>query len=106
MPIRFQAQIAYNGIPSLRTRILFQTRAAANATADHIAEVARQGAPVRTGFLRDSIRAVGIEVSVGAFYGAWVNYGTRFMAAQPFWDQAVESGKRLFVTKMTEALRP
>lgn len=50
-------------------------------------------APVDTGFLQASVSSrfdgqVGV-VTVGAEYGAYVNYGTRFQSAQPFFDDAV-----------------
>lgn len=50
-------------------------------------------APVDTGFLQASVssRFDGRQgvVTVGAEYGAYVNYGTRYQAAQPFFDDAV-----------------
>lgn len=78
-------------------------------------------APVDTGFLRNSIYTVTARnstygaagapsgdsyllpevaapddaytayVAVGANYGAFVNYGTRFQPAQPYWEPAVDA---------------
>lgn len=53
-----------------------------------------QEAPVDTGFLRASVssRFDGSRgvVTVGAEYGAYVNYGTRYQGANPFFDRAVD----------------
>lgn len=38
----------------------------------------------------------GIRVFVGARYGADLEYGTKKMAARPFWRPAVEKGKKIF----------
>ena len=58
---------------------------------------AKLHAPVDTGFLRGSIRAMpdgaggGWTVRVGAEYGAYVELGTVNMAAQPYLLPAVET---------------
>lgn len=57
-------------------------------------------APVDTGFLKGSVssRIEGTRgvVTVGAEYGPYVNYGTRRMAAQPFFDNAVEAFRPIY----------
>src|SRR6266566_5219561 len=35
-------------------------------------------------------------VGCAANYSAWVNYGTRYMAAQPFWEPALDEGRARF----------
>jgi hypothetical protein len=50
---------------------------------------AKASAPIDTGFLRNSIQALKIssgvwQVNVGAAYGVFLEFGTRFMAARPF----------------------
>jgi HK97 gp10 family phage protein len=52
------------------------------------------GAPVDTGFLKASVQGRAESstrgvVTVGAEYGAYVNYGTRHQRAQPFFDDAI-----------------
>lgn len=66
---------------------------------------ARALAPVRTGHLKRSIKRTrhghgDHEVVVGAFYGVYVNYGTRYMAAQPFWSQAVAHQRQILRGRM------
>jgi HK97 gp10 family phage protein len=39
---------------------------------------------------------------VGAHYGAYVEYGTRYMAAQPYFRPAVEEAKRQFIADMRQ----
>lgn len=93
-----------------------------------IATTARTLAPVDTGFLVNSIYvnaydvstyadATGVSskllpecdnppdeftayVAVGAEYGEYVEYGTRFMAAQPFFYPAVDFGRADFDYKL------
>src|SRR6266700_3996449 len=44
-------------------------------------------------------------VGAAANYSAYVNYGTRYMAAQPFFDQGVEATRGEFETTMAAALQ-
>jgi HK97 gp10 family phage protein len=43
-------------------------------------------------------------VAVGATYGVYVNYGTRYMAAQPFWEPAIDMVRPSFNAAM-DAIR-
>lgn len=57
--------------------------------ADDVANDARRMAPVRSGHLRSSITAQPVEgdsvkITADADYSAFVELGTRHMAAQPF----------------------
>lgn len=61
----------------------------------------KQLAPVDTGFLRNSITTQQLaeatwSVTVGAEYGFWVNYGTRKMRAQPFFEPAIEAARAFY----------
>ena len=49
-----------------------------------VAKEARKTVPVRTGFLRSTIRALVHLVRVTAFYAVWVEYGTRFFTGRRF----------------------
>jgi HK97 gp10 family phage protein len=62
-------------------------------------------APVDTGFLRSSIQAEKLgrshwRVTVGADYGIYQEYGTRFQQAQPFFFPAVAEVKPAFEAAM------
>jgi HK97 gp10 family phage protein len=68
---------------------------------------ARFRCPVDTGALKASIQNKKIgpmhhQVRVGEFYGAYVEYGTRHMAAQPYLRPAIEEQKRIFKAKMAK----
>ena len=95
MPI--EVEIIENRIPALVARVEATARAAVMKVADSIAREARSNAPVDTGELRDSIGssslAVGkeAEITVDAYYGGYVEYGTRFMPAQPFLGPAIDT---------------
>jgi len=58
-------------------------------TAEAIADGAYMRCPVRTGFLKSSIGHDKDTAFVDARYASYVNYGTRWMAAQPFFSEAV-----------------
>ncbi len=66
---------------------------------------AAANAPVKTGFLRSSIHADGAgtewEVRVGAEYGAFVEFGTRRMAARPYLIPAVEQVRPRLLTALS-----
>ena len=69
-----------------------------NKLAHDIEAWAKTNAPVDTGFLRGSIRArrqgkFHWIIAVGAEYGAYVELGTRNMAAQPYMLPAVQTVK-------------
>lgn len=62
-------------------------------------------APVDTGNLRASIQAKEVtklhwQVIVGAEYGAYVEFGTRFMAAQPYLIPAADQVRDSFIQAM------
>jgi HK97 gp10 family phage protein len=64
--------------------------------AEEIQFLAQDLVPVDTGFLRSSIHVerishLALQVRADADYAAYVEYGTRFMAAQPYMTPAVEA---------------
>lgn len=79
-----------NQFPLLAARIPVAVRVATAKTTAEAALGARAAAPVRRGFLRASIFSFGDAVEVGAPYGPYVEHGTRFMQAQPFFFPYVE----------------
>lgn len=70
--------------------------------AQYIAKKARSLAPVDTGYMRDHIRAMkqgetAIVISA-APYSAFVEFGTRHQAAQPFIRPAIDEGHAEMLT--------
>lgn len=79
-------------------------------TALKIHRRAKQGAPVDTGYLRNSInnQRMGIlsqKVQARAEYAGHVNFGTRRQKKQPFFSGAVDEGTRGFESRLRVALR-
>jgi HK97 gp10 family phage protein len=71
---------------------------------------AKAAAPIDTGFLASTIRARALgayewEVAVGAHYGIYVELGTRFMAAQPYFAPAIERVRPSFEAAVRELVR-
>ena len=56
-----------------------------------IVRIAQVQAPVDTGHLRASIGMTSVEVGPTAHYGAYVEYGTYKMAAQPYMSPAADA---------------
>lgn len=94
--------VVYNRIPQLIAAVEAVSKARPKEIADKIASSARSRAPVDTGYLRSSISSVSVEagktaeVIVGANYGAYVEYGTYKMAAQPYLGPAVDEHEAEF----------
>ena len=71
---------------------------------------AKTRAPFKTGFLRNSIGARVInqfnaEVTVAANYAAYLEHGTRKMAARPFFSPAVEANRDVFTQAVAQVVR-
>lgn len=118
--------VIFNLFPLLARRLRPACQTISSDTARFIEAAAAANAPVDTGFLASSVYSVTPKygstygtmgsppgdsyalppktpdgpdesvVGVAANYGGFVNYGTRFMNAQPFWDDAVEQGQQMF----------
>lgn len=70
---------------------------------------AKMLSPVDTGVLRSSIQATAVgprhwRVTVGADYGVYVEYGTRYNRPQPFLDPAVQQVWPSFQAAMRRTL--
>lgn len=81
--------VTSNMIGPLKAQMKINADLAAGRSARIIARDAAANAPVLTGALRDSIRAEREGsgewvVIVGVDYGLYVEFGTMYMAAQPF----------------------
>lgn len=96
------------GVAEVMTRFYRNVQALPIVTADNIVFVAQEMCPVWEGrvnpgvhghahsypipgALRDSIHRVGNEVRVEAYYGIYVEFGTRFMHAEPFLTPATRA---------------
>lgn len=81
---------------------------AVRETANYILGVARTLAPVRTGHLRSNSEVEGEGgnslIKFNAEYAAYVELGTRKMAAQPFLTPAVEKAESVLAEKIAKGL--
>ena len=99
-------------IPAIAAELHPKVQAALHASAEGIADRAKQRAPVETGRLRDAIHVErdGDDVYIlggdsEVWYGHLVEYGTRYVPAQPFLVPAAEEGKDDTVAAVVAALR-
>lgn len=81
---------------------------AVREAANYILGVARTLAPVRTGHLRSNSEVEGDGgnslIKFNAEYAAYVELGTRKMAAQPFLTPAVNRGEKRLIELLKEGL--
>ncbi len=97
--------VRLNNFPRIKAGMVMQAEAATAKTANDIAAGAMRRAAVDTGFLRSSIQARKVgpahwRVTVGAEYGIYVEFGTRFMAAQPYFFPAIAEASPAFIAAM------
>ena len=93
--IKVKTNVEYNHFPSIVKNIRSESPKNVQNFCERVVEEAKLLCPVRTGFLRDSIVATQQDdnhwdAEVGAPYGAWQEYGTRFFAPHPYMVPAVQ----------------
>lgn len=105
-------------IPELKKRIRSNANQAAYNFARAVVVEAKVRVPKRTGYLASQIKWERISPGVfdvfvdgnintktGAYYGIYVEYGTRNMAAQPYFKPSVEAQKVAFRRDMKAVFR-
>lgn len=98
-------RVVFNNFPAIkRNMVALAENATAKAAMDMEAGM-KTRAPVDTGFLKNSIQARQVgpahwRVTVGADYGIYLEYGTRFMSARPFFFPAVAEVGPSFMAAM------
>lgn len=103
--IRITTRKQYNAIPSIIKTV--QSNSAQNAYnfSRRVQTSARRRAHVITGNMKRSIKSERISygkhrVIVGAHYGVYEEYGTRYRPPHPFFRPAVNENKALFMRDM------
>jgi HK97 gp10 family phage protein len=72
---------------------------------------AKRRVHVITGNLKRSIHRVRLgrghhRVIVGAYYGVYENYGTRYRPPHPFWEPAIRDARRQYDVDKKKVFRP
>jgi len=98
--------VRYNNFPKLLKQIPDEVDAIVQKTALNIEARAKTKAPVRTGFLKNSIRAVNTgtgraEVRVGAHYGVYVEYGARGRPPRPYLTPAAREEEKVYIDTLS-----
>lgn len=111
-----KASLSYKGIDQLLNHLdkAATLKDAQNIVKSNTADLSKRmqsQVPVDTGFLRRSIK---MSISDGGFtglvhptaeYSPYVEYGTRFMSAQPFIKPSFEVQKAIFIKDMLRLVR-
>lgn len=105
----FDVTVDTRGLDNLIRDLPGMCSAIVRGVALQITGWAKLSAPVDTSFLRNSIQTRVVSpleawVFVGAFYGRFVEEGTRRARAQPFLGPAVQRGQALMQTLWTRVL--
>ncbi len=105
VPLSAGFHVVKNVLPSWPLALQRETRNLVGEALRLGEAVAKGGAPVRTGFLRNNIdvRHEGQDGTLHsrANYSAHVNYGTRFMAGRPYFTEGVSRMREHFKTGMS-----
>lgn len=76
------------------------------AIGEEAVQIAKSTCPVDTGYLRSQIGTIGddggVEIWSDAYYSAYQEYGTRRMAAQPYFEAAIQDAADGNNTKLAE----
>ena len=93
----------------LANRIDVDTGHAVRTWAANVQRMSKAQAPVDTGYLRESIYSTRLgpkrwKVSVGATYGVYVEYGTRHMAAQPYFLPSIKEADKILIRQIARSI--
>ena len=98
----------FNNLPLIAAALPANATAAAQKTAESIAEMARALAPVKSGRLRDSIivetEADGATVSTDVPYSVFQEFGTSHVPAHPFMTPAAEAERSNFIDNVAAVI--
>lgn len=103
--VSFTTRVVFNRFPAIKANMVMVAEAATAKAALDMEGQMKTRAPVDTGFLKNSVQATKVgpahwRVTVGADYGVYLEYGTRFMAAQPFFFPAIAEVSPSFLAAM------
>lgn len=113
--LSYELRIVFNHAPKMKAQMKAKARLVVAKTALDLEGQMKARVPVDTGFLRSSIKARQVggnassgsihwRVTVGAEYGAYVEFGTRFNRAQPFFFPPVAVVRPTFLEAMRRLL--
>ena len=116
--VHFVTTREHDNFRELKADVRAKAHAAAYNFARGMVAEAKRRVPVRTGYLRQNIYwekiapgefRVGVKgdttAQTGAYYGVYIEYGTRNMAAQPYFRPAFEIMKKKFQADMRLVFR-
>lgn len=108
--VRISWRIVENRFPSIIAGMEAKAEAIVAKTAMDLEAHAKSRAPVDTGTLKNSIQATRVgdahwRVVVGVDYGMYVEWGTVHMAAQPFFQPAIQAVTPAFLTAIRQVVQ-
>ena len=105
------ADDAISRLNNLADSLTRQVASALQEAADIFIENAQTNAPVDTGFMRDNITVIdssdtSITITSEAGYSGFVEYGTRKMDSQPFFEPAIDQSVPEIQQVIVDAISP
>lgn len=109
--VRVSWRVVDNDFPKIIAGMEAKAEAIVSKAALDIEAHAKTRAPVDTGTLKNSIQATRVgdahwRVVVGVDYGMYVEWGTARMAAQPFFQPAIQAVTPQFLTAIRKVTQP
>lgn len=103
--LSFRTRVVFNNFPRIKAGMVDQAEAITEKAAMDMVAGMMVRVPVDTGFLKNSIQAQKVgnahwRVTVGADYGLYVEFGTRFTQAQPYFYPAIAEVSPAFLQAM------
>ena len=95
---RTRRRYVNGGVRNMEHRVISNSHRLAYNYAQRVEGGAKRRAHVITGRMRRSIRRFRVRpgyhrVVVGAYYGVYENYGTRYRPPHPFWEPAIRAAR-------------
>lgn len=103
--LTFRTRVVFNHFPKIKSSMVSTAESLVEKTAQDLVAGMQVRAPVDTGFLKSSIQAQKVgaahwQVTIGADYGVYVEFGTRFTQAQPYFYPAIAEVSPAFLQAM------
>lgn len=109
--VRTHRQYVNGGVRNMVLTVERNSSSLAYNYAQRVEGGAKRRVHVITGHLKRSIHRIRLaryrhQVVVGAYYGVYENYGTRYRPPHPFWEPSIRDARRQYDIDKRKVMRP
>lgn len=109
--VRTRRQYVNGGLRNMELTVTRNADALAYNYAQRVEGGAKRRVHVISGRLKRSIHRIRLRryqhrVIVGAYYGVYENYGTRYRPPHPFWEPSIREARRQYDIDKKKVMRP